>query len=67
MGIVNFWICEIALIISGFIYVYTIEARVKATKRLVFNVVCYVIFVYFVNRLPIQERSGLEFAIRTAG
>lgn len=43
MNIVDYWICEIALISSGFIYVHTIEHREASKKRLIAGAVIFLL------------------------
>lgn len=67
MNMVNYWICEIALLLSGFIYVHTLEPRVDMKKRFFAELVLFFIFTAIVNYLPLEELLWLEILMRTAG
>ncbi len=67
MSVVNSWIAEIALLVSGGIYVYTMERRLGSKKRLAINVVVFLIFSHFVNQLPLADSMVMEPLVRLIG
>ncbi len=67
MESVSYWIYEIALLVSGFIYVHTIEPRERTGKRIWIDVTAYLILIAMINSyLPINI-FWLEMLARTAG
>ena len=72
MEIVSYWICEIALLVSGFIYVHTIEPREISRKRMWIDVVIYVVFLGAVEFVDSQlgldpVKAVFAFGIADAG
>lgn len=63
MDEVSRWISEIALLMSGFIYVHTIEAREKNHFRLAMDTVLFLAFVWITGRLPFAGEFWAESII----
>lgn len=49
MGVMGYWICELALLGTGLIYIYTIEPRMESKKRYIANIILILLFFAFVN------------------
>lgn len=67
MGIGNDWISAAALLCSGVIYVYTIEARIGNKWRLLSTAALWLLFVAAVQRIPGAEQGVPEICVRLAG
>lgn len=67
MEMVSYWISEIALLVSGFIYVHTIEPREISKKRVWINAAIYLILVGFVNRFLKYDFLWLNILFKFAG
>ncbi len=65
--IVSYWICEVALLISGFIYVHTIEPREMSKKRIWINAVAYLILVGIINQFQFKEDLWMRILAKIAG
>lgn len=61
------WICESFLLLSGFVYVYTIEKRVEKKQVLFLLTVVYFVFFAGVNHLSDPNIMGEELVIRLGG
>ena len=44
MNVMNYWICEISLLGTGLIYIYTIESRVEEKKRYIADIFLMLLF-----------------------
>lgn len=67
MDAVSYWIATVALLGSGFIYVHTIETRVRANRRLLFLFLGYFAAVAAIGRIPVAELFRFHFLLQTAG
>lgn len=67
MEVLSYWICELALLGSGMIYVHTIERRSENRKRLIIDTIIFLVFCTFVNRLSFFDSAGLELIVRLFG
>lgn len=67
MDTVSYWIAATALLGSGMIYVYTIEARVKRGKRLLLIILAYFLCVAVMSRLKLGESLLFYSLLQTAG
>ena len=61
MEIVSYWICEVALLISGFIYVHTIEPREMSRRKIWFTAWIYLIVVGIIN--PYVNEEAILFKL----
>lgn len=64
---VSYWIAAVALMTSGMIYVHTIEARVKRSKRLFLVILAYFLCVTAISRLRIKENVLADLLMHAAG
>ena len=64
MNVMNYWICEISLLGTGLIYIYTIESRVEEKKRYIADIFLMLLFFAVVNHLPIRMSVPLEVILR---
>ncbi len=67
METVSYWICEIALLVSGFIYVHTIEPREISRKRMWLDVVLYILVLGVMNNYFPIDLFAMEILAKTAG
>ncbi len=67
METVSYWISEIALLASGFIYVHTIEPREISRKRVWVNAVVYLLLAAFGNRFLMYDFWGVNLLFGVAG
>ena len=61
------WIMEIAFLLSGFIYVYTIEPQLENRKKSVAAVAVMILFFAVLNRYYVYGIFWIELAARLAG
>ena len=64
---VSYWIAAVALMTSGMIYVHTIEARIKRSKRLFLVILAYFLCVTLISRLRIEESVLTDLMMQAAG
>lgn len=64
MNAVCYWICELALLGIGLIYVYTIEPRVEEKKRYVADILLMLVFFAVVNVFARKMSIGMEVLLR---
>lgn len=64
MNVMNYWICEVSLLGTGLIYIYTIEPRVEEKKRYIADIFLMLLFFAVVNHLPIRMSVPLEVILR---
>lgn len=64
METVSYWFREIALLVSGYIYVHTIERRESSRRKIIVEIVVFLAFIGIVHQLPWREELWLEFWFR---
>lgn len=64
---VSYWIAAVALMTSGMIYVHTIEARVKRSKRLFLVILAYFLCVTAISRLRIKDNVLADLLMHAVG
>lgn len=67
MNTLNYWICELAFLASGFIYVHTIESRQDNRRKLIAAAAVFLICCAALNHFPIAEVPWLEMLVRVLG
>lgn len=65
--VVSRWICEIFLLVSGFVYVYTIEKRVEKKRTMVLLTVAYFVVFSAMNYFLQSSTLREDVAIRLWG
>ncbi|MBD5457565.1 MAG: sensor histidine kinase [Lachnospiraceae bacterium] len=67
MDAISYWIAAVALIGSGAIYVYTIEARIKSGRSLFGFLLVFFLGATIFRRLPVAEMFRVHFLLQIAG
>lgn len=64
MEAISYWISQIALLVSGYIFVHTIERRESSRRKIIIGTIVFLIFVGIVYELPRTEVLWVEILIR---
>lgn len=67
MELVMYWVCELALLISGIIYAYVNERREYFVQKLLGFIAAYLAFAGIVNAFSVQEVMGTHMLSRLLG
>ncbi len=67
MDLVSRWICALAFLPSGIVYVYTLQRRVENRKRIAERIALYLLLCGLVYGLLAESTSKFEFFVKILG